>query len=342
VLHFYAGTHDAGLRSKAEAAMSKGLALFITEWGTSAADGGGGEDRTVYWSESVAWLDWADRNGISWCNWSVVAKDESSAALMPGASARGWWPDSMLSNSGWYVRDRLRTQETAWSVAPPLPESLLVDTAFLPGLVQAESFAAQKGVQTESGSDEDWSDDVGWIESGDWAEYLAKVPEAGVWYVHARVASNTQGGKLLVSVDGAPAETLLVPGTKGWQNWTTVVSPAALAVPAGLVRIRLDFLGGTGSLYNLNWLSFGSSPIGVGPRERNSRVRLARRDGWVELLGCRPGDHVVLRDAGGRALGRAVATAGGLRLWVGPAAGLLFAQGIHAGAPFAAVVPPLR
>lgn len=341
VLHFYAGTHDAALRAKADAALAKGLALFITEWGTSAADGGGGEDRTVYWSESVAWLDWADRNGISWCNWSVVAKDESSAALMPGASARGWWSDSMLSNSGWYVRERLREQESAWSVVAPVPESLLVDTASLPGLIQAEAFVAQKGIQTESGSDEDWSDNVGWIESGDWAEYLAKVPEAGVWYVHARVASSTQGGLLLVSVEGAPPETLQVPGTKGWQNWTTVVSPAALAVPAGLVRIRLDFVGGTGSLYNLNWISFGSSPIGVGPKIRNPQARLFRRDGGVELLGCRPGDRLVLRDAVGRIVGRAEAEEGRLRASVGSATGMLFAEGIRGGAPFAAVVPAI-
>jgi hypothetical protein len=247
----------------------------------------------------------------------------------------------MLSNSGWYVRERLREQESAWSVVAPVPESLLVDTASLPGLVQAEGFAAQKGIQTESGSDEDWSDDVGWIESGDWAEYLAKVPEAGVWYVHARVASNTQGGLLLVSVEGSPPETLQVPGTKGWQNWTTVVSPAALTVPAGLVRIRLDFVGGTGSLYNLNWISFGSSPIGVGPKARKGQTRLFRRDGIVELSGCRPGDRLVLRDAGGRIVARTEAEDGRLRVFVGNVAGMLFAEGLRAGVPFATLVPAI-
>jgi len=338
VLHFYAGTHGAELRTKAEAALAKGLALFISEWGTTTADGGGGEDQSVYWSESVQWLDWADRHGISWCNWSVVAKEEASAALMPGASARGWWPDSMISNSGWYVRERLLAQETAWAVAAPVPESLLVDTASLPGTVQAESFVAQKGIQTESGSDEDWSDDIGWIEAGDWAEYLVKVPEAGLWYVHARVASKNAGGRMAVSVPGVQPETLSVAGTGGWQNWATVVSGAPIAIPAGLVRLRLDFLGGTGSLYNVNWISFGASPIRVDRRSRLGASPLVRKEGGWEVLGCRPGDRLVLRSAQGRILGRAEAVEGRLRLPRTPGTGVRLVEGVVDGRPFSVLV----
>jgi hypothetical protein len=120
-----------------------------------------------------------------------------------------------------------------------------------------------------------------------------------------------------------------------------VVSSAALTVPAGLVRIRLDFVGGTGSLYNLNWISFGSSPIGVGPKARNGQARLFRREGIVELSGCRPGDRLVLRDAVGRIVGRAEAEEGRLRVSVGSVAGMLFAEGTRAGAPFAALVPAI-
>jgi len=41
-LHFYAGTHGAQLRTRMDAALAQGLPLFVSEWGTSRADGSGG------------------------------------------------------------------------------------------------------------------------------------------------------------------------------------------------------------------------------------------------------------------------------------------------------------
>ena len=32
--HFYAGTHGQYLRDKAQAALDRGIALFVSEWGT--------------------------------------------------------------------------------------------------------------------------------------------------------------------------------------------------------------------------------------------------------------------------------------------------------------------
>lgn len=37
--HFYAGTHGSWLRDRIDYARSKGVAVFITEWGTSDASG---------------------------------------------------------------------------------------------------------------------------------------------------------------------------------------------------------------------------------------------------------------------------------------------------------------
>ena len=41
-LHFYAGTHGAELRQRIDSALSAGLPIFVSEWGTSRADGSGG------------------------------------------------------------------------------------------------------------------------------------------------------------------------------------------------------------------------------------------------------------------------------------------------------------
>lgn len=102
-LHFYAGTHGEWLRERVNNALAAGLPIFVTEWGTSRADGNGG----VYLDESAAWLDYLEGKGISWANWSLASKDESSAALLPGTPANRPWTDSDLSASGKFVANRL-------------------------------------------------------------------------------------------------------------------------------------------------------------------------------------------------------------------------------------------
>lgn len=101
-LHFYAGTHGENLRQRLREAVSDGLPVFVSEWGTSRADGSGG----VYLEESAAWLDLLDALGISWANWSLCDKNETSAALRPGTSPDAVWTEEDLSESGKFVFSR--------------------------------------------------------------------------------------------------------------------------------------------------------------------------------------------------------------------------------------------
>lgn len=101
-LHFYAGTHGASLLQKLDTALSLGAPVFVSEWGTSRADGSNG----VYLDASADWLDALEQRGISWVNWSLCDKDESSAALLPGAPVSGW-QEQHLSASGRFVKNRL-------------------------------------------------------------------------------------------------------------------------------------------------------------------------------------------------------------------------------------------
>jgi len=115
-LHFYAGSHGKELRDKADYALAKGIALFITEWGTSIADGGNA-DKRVYTEAAGEWLAWAKQNKISWANWSVINKGEASSILrLPSGEKEDWsdfdpdkggWPVSALSESGRWVREQI-------------------------------------------------------------------------------------------------------------------------------------------------------------------------------------------------------------------------------------------
>lgn len=100
-LHFYAGTHKEYLRNEAQQAIASGLPIFVSEWGASAADGNGG----VYLDEAQKWIDFMDSNGISWCNWSLTNKNESSALLNPGASI---YDINNLSQSGIFVKSAIQ------------------------------------------------------------------------------------------------------------------------------------------------------------------------------------------------------------------------------------------
>ncbi|MGE9751919.1 cellulase family glycosylhydrolase [Bacillus inaquosorum] len=102
-LHFYAGTHGQFLRDKANYALSKGAPIFVTEWGTSDASGNGG----VFLDHSREWLNYLNSKNISWVNWNLSDKQESSSALKPGASKTGGWPLSDLSASGTFVRENI-------------------------------------------------------------------------------------------------------------------------------------------------------------------------------------------------------------------------------------------
>lgn len=117
-LHYYANTHKQGLRDAAKKALDLNAALFVTEYGTTDATGNGYVNET----ESKVWWDFLDQHKISHLNWSIADKDESSAALKPGASATGGWPLTQLTQSGKLVRSEIKTKNSNTPTTPAQPQ----------------------------------------------------------------------------------------------------------------------------------------------------------------------------------------------------------------------------
>lgn len=101
-LHFYSGTHKEFLRERAKKALDNNLPLFVSEWGTFKADGSNG----TYLEEAKKWVDFMEQNDLSWCNWSLTDKNESSALLKPGSSKTNF-TDSDLTESGSFIKSVL-------------------------------------------------------------------------------------------------------------------------------------------------------------------------------------------------------------------------------------------
>ncbi|RFZ81073.1 glycoside hydrolase family 5 protein [Mucilaginibacter terrenus] len=104
--HFYASdkNHQQPLRDKANKALKMKLPLLVTEWGVGEATGNGQFSR----SKTKVWADWLEANKLSWVNWNLTDKDETTAILEPGAPVNGGWKEEQLTNAGAYIRDRLR------------------------------------------------------------------------------------------------------------------------------------------------------------------------------------------------------------------------------------------
>jgi endoglucanase len=106
-LHFYTCTHTGWLRTRAEAALAAGLALFVTEWGASAADGG--LDGKVCYAEATTWMNWLETKQIGWSAWKLDGcNPDSTCLLQPGAPASGGWDAEYLHGHAEFVRDALR------------------------------------------------------------------------------------------------------------------------------------------------------------------------------------------------------------------------------------------
>lgn len=103
--HFYASdnNHQDGLRAKANKAIQLGLPLMVTEWGVGESNGNGVFDLAM----NKKWIDWMESNHLSWANWNVTDKQETTALLQPGAPANGGWTAEQLTPSGRYVKEML-------------------------------------------------------------------------------------------------------------------------------------------------------------------------------------------------------------------------------------------
>lgn len=103
-LHFYAATHKDELRKRGDYAISKGIPIFISESAGMEASGNGALDE----EEWERWIDWAEKNKISWITWSVSDKDETCSVLKKTAPSAGEWKEDDLKASGIKARELIR------------------------------------------------------------------------------------------------------------------------------------------------------------------------------------------------------------------------------------------
>jgi endoglucanase len=99
-LHFYACTHGASIRNRAEKAIDAGLPVFITEFGATTADGGlvSKGDNYICENDTNLWFDWIATHNLSAIAWKLEQCTDSSCILASSAPVDGPWPDNQLTS----------------------------------------------------------------------------------------------------------------------------------------------------------------------------------------------------------------------------------------------------
>ena len=107
-LHFYANewSHNQYLPSKLSYARQKNLPVMVTEFGMSAASGGGGISK----SSTGKWLRRLNKSNISYFCWSLSNKNESCSLLSSRTRKTSGWKTSDLSAAGKYIRSKYRAR----------------------------------------------------------------------------------------------------------------------------------------------------------------------------------------------------------------------------------------
>ena len=127
------------------------------------------------------------------------------------------------------------------------------------------------GVQREAGADTaGGGQSIAFIEDGDWWS-VAPANLTNITEIRFRAASAAAGGRIEVhagAVDGPVVATAAVPSTGAWQTYTDVSAPVTGAASGSLYFVARDPNGGTGSLFNVNWMDF----VGRGVTENGPPV----------------------------------------------------------------------
>lgn len=120
---------------------------------------------------------------------------------------------------------------------------------------EAETICWESGVETEACGE--GTQNVGFIDNGDYIMLKGVDFGKGAKSFEARVASYTNGGNIEIHLDslsGKLVGTCKVEGTGDWQKYVT--QTCSISGASGTHDLYFKFTGGSGSLFNFNWWRF--------------------------------------------------------------------------------------
>jgi len=126
----------------------------------------------------------------------------------------------------------------------------------IPTKMEAEDFAFQNGIRTETCYDTGGGKNIGNLDGGDYMEYDVRVPNRGLYMATFRTSAASETGEIkVITMDSEGVGTLIktvdFAPTGDWQTWAS--TETLLTLPLGRYRLRLEVSQGA---FNLNWVDF--------------------------------------------------------------------------------------
>lgn len=144
----------------------------------------------------------------------------------------------------------------------------------LPGKIEAENYIVNEGFQFETTNDTGGGQNAGYTNTGDFLEYNIRVKSTGMYKVEARIACNSQSGKMefqQLTKDKKIINniTLDIPVTGGWQIWNTISTTMKLYAGTSLLRVTI-----LQPEFNINWFSFNEAIINSTEKEDRASLHI--------------------------------------------------------------------
>lgn len=246
--HFYALSHSSSMQPL-KTAWCKGIPMFITEWGTTTADGNTLNDNS--WAINNEWMSLIESLKLSWANWSVQSTNVGASGMLSPSfiDYDGPWPRSSLSTSGAYVYDLIHGLNQGNAVSGVTASA--IDCSYLDGPVstrlggtavggsnlQMDQYLEASGIEELTGNNAFEGIYMGNATSGAYLKFwIQNNKGAGHYLFSVKTASPVAGTSLRYAI-GDSSWTAELPNTGAWSTWE--YSRHLIYVPAGLDTLTL-------------------------------------------------------------------------------------------------------
>jgi xylan 1,4-beta-xylosidase len=133
----------------------------------------------------------------------------------------------------------------------------------VPGKIEAEDYASMSGIESEA--DASGAINIGFINSGDWAQYKIDVKEKTNYEVKFRIATGAEVNSEIIirNEKDDSLGTLIVKAdlSNDWHDWYE--ASAVISLNAGEQNLKLEFKGTSDYLFNIDWMEFSKYiPLG--------------------------------------------------------------------------------
>lgn len=127
----------------------------------------------------------------------------------------------------------------------------------VPGRIEAEAFAVNKGFSFETCTDNGGGQNTSYAATDKYLDFYIWVQQNGTYQLDFRIAVEAASAQIAVLIDQngskVPLKSVTFSQTGGWQNWQTQSTNVPLKAGKNIIRL-LSRSGG----YNLNWIEFSS------------------------------------------------------------------------------------